>query len=108
MRNTSYPIIDLRETGQNIKKHMIASGYTVKDIQNFLGLGTPQGIYHWFEGKSLPALDNLYALSELFSVPMDTLIKGNRRYSSVAISRRFPNKICVYYENLLMLQTGCG
>jgi hypothetical protein len=38
----------------------------VKDIQGFLELSTSQSIYHWFDGRNLPTIDNLYALSELF------------------------------------------
>ena len=33
---------------------------------------------HWFEGRNLPTIDNLYALSALFHVPVDALICGNR------------------------------
>ena len=39
---------------------------TVKAVQQFLGLGSAQSIYHWLNGISLPTIDNLYALSELF------------------------------------------
>ena len=55
-----YPRIDMVRTGQNIKRIMKAKGFTVKDVQKFLGLGTPQGIYHWFDGKSMPTLDISY------------------------------------------------
>lgn len=106
MGNKNYPVIDIKETGHNIKTLMISQGYSVKDVQNYLGLGTPQGIYHWFEGKSLPSLDNLYALSELFTVPMDTLISGNRKASFISIRYDIPNIIYFYYAMILMLQFG--
>lgn len=57
-----------------------ARGLTVKDIQEYLELSTPQSIYHWFDGRNLPTLDNPYALSELFEVPLDLLVCGNREY----------------------------
>lgn len=60
-----------------------ARGLTVKDIQEYLELSTPQSIYHWFDGRNLPTLDNLYALSELFEVPLDLLVCGNREYSRI-------------------------
>ncbi len=63
-----YPAVDIIETGQNIKRIMKEKGLSVKEIQDFLQLGSPQGIYHWFEGRSLPSLDNMYALSELFCI----------------------------------------
>ncbi len=73
-----YPIIDKRETGINIRRIMDQHKLTVKDVQQFLGLGSAQSIYHWLNGISLPTIDNLYALSELFQVPMDDLICGSR------------------------------
>lgn len=73
-----FPQIDIYSTGQNIKRIMERKGITVKDIQGYLELGTPQSIYHWFAGRNLPTIDNLYALSELFCVPLDILVCGNR------------------------------
>lgn len=63
-----YPVIDIKRTGQKIKHIMQMRGMTVKDVQEFLELSTPQSIYHWFDGRNLPTMDNLYALSELFRI----------------------------------------
>ena len=65
------PQIDVYKTGQNIKHIAWLKEMTVKDIQEYLGLAAVQSVYHWFAGRSLPTVDNLYALSELFGVPMD-------------------------------------
>ncbi|SNU08193.1 hypothetical protein SAMN06297422_11632 [Lachnospiraceae bacterium] len=46
MMRRKYPFIDMLRTGQNIKRIMQAKGLSVKDVQNFLGFSTPQGIYH--------------------------------------------------------------
>ena len=73
-----YPVIDKRETGINIRRIMDQHKLTVKDVQQFLGLGSAQSVYHWLNGISLPTIDHLYALSELFQVPMDDLICGSR------------------------------
>ena len=51
---------------------------SVKDVQSYLGFATPQAVYHWLGGRSLPSIDNLYALSQLFQMQMDDLICGNR------------------------------
>lgn len=69
-----YPVIDITKTGQNMKRIMQLKGFTVKDIQEFLELSTPQSIYHWFDGRNLPTIDNLYALSELFQIPVDAML----------------------------------
>ena len=73
-----YPHIDMYKTGQNMKNMMQRRGLTVRNLQEYLNLATPQSIYHWFEGRNLPTIDNLYALSALFHVPVDALICGNR------------------------------
>lgn len=73
-----YPHIDMYKTGQNMKNMMQRRGLTVRNLQEYLKLATPQSIYHWFEGRNLPTIDNLYALSALFHVPVDALICGNR------------------------------
>ena len=95
-----YPAIDVLKTGQNIKRIMNLKGLTVKDIQGFLHLNSPQGIYHWFVGKSMPTLDNLYALSELFHLPMDFLIIGNRNYVFVPYEDNRCRRLYGYYIKL--------
>lgn len=73
------PRVDAYSTGQNIKRLMTKHGMTVKKLQEHLGLQTPQSIYHWFSGRSMPTIDNLYCLSTLFFIPVDKLICGNRK-----------------------------
>lgn len=100
-----YPIIDIARTGQNIKRIMHLKGLNVKDVQEFLELSTPQSIYHWFDGRNLPTIDNLYALSELFQLPVDAMLVGNRKFEC-----RCQNDICqrvlVYYEKLNELKAS--
>ena len=74
-----FPIIDKKETGINLRRIMDARGISAKDMQNYLGLGCVQSVYRWLEGENMPTIDNLYALSELFKVPIDTLVCGNRK-----------------------------
>ena len=79
MRN--FPIIDPVKTGCNIRRIMQLRGITVKDVQTFLELSTVQSVYHWLNGKSLPSIDNIYALSELLEIQIDDLLIGNRKHS---------------------------
>ena len=72
------PLINREETGRHIKTVMEECGLTALDVQKYLSLSCVQSIYHWFYGTSLPSMDNLYALSELFMIPMDALICGDR------------------------------
>ena len=70
----NFPMINTVATGQNINRMRIGAGMTVKDMQEVFGFTTPQAIYKWQRGKSLPSVDNLYALSALLDVSMDDII----------------------------------
>lgn len=76
MRSISmaYPTIDLATTGAHIRQLRLEQGYSVQDLQTYIGLEHPQAIYHWQHGRNLPSVDNLYALSKLWGVPMDKII----------------------------------
>ena len=78
------PVIDKSATGINLRKIMDRRSITVKDVQRYLGLGSVQSMYHWLNGISMPTIDNLYALSELFQLTVDELVCGNRENSSAA------------------------
>ena len=73
-----YPTINMKATGMRIRQIMHQRKLTVKDVQKYLNLSSVQSIYHWFKGQSMPAVDNLYALAELFQIPIDAMIVGNR------------------------------
>lgn len=75
-----FPTIDKIRTGRQICHLMNNLGLTVIDVQNYMGFSTQQAVYHWLNGRSLPTLDNIYALSELFKVSIDQIICGNRKY----------------------------
>lgn len=104
----SKTIIDMEKTGDNLRKYASAYGYSVKDIQQYLGLSCPQPVYRWFKGAILPSVDNLLRLSELFHVHMEDLLV--KRYSKAAYdyylaaetkSIRFLRRMKVYYQLLV-------
>ena len=101
------PVIDPVRTGRNIKRIMQAKGLSVKDIRSFLELGSSQSVYHWLEGKSLPTVDNLYALSEILGLPVDALLCGNRKavFAAFLINTR-SRHIYAYYERIYKKQAG--
>ena len=68
------PIINVVKTGQNIADLRKKAGLSVKDLQNVFGFSTPQAIYKWQKGITLPTIDNLVLLASLFSVPMEDII----------------------------------
>lgn len=107
-----YPVIDVYRTGQNIRRIMQIKGLTVRDVQKYLGLATPQAVYHWFNGRSMPSLDNFYALSELFQVSVDAMLCGNRKWKGdymVDYHTSFGRsniQLRLYYEKFSMRQAG--
>lgn len=69
-----FPIIDMKRTGQNIIFLRTEHGLSVRELQRLLGFATPQAIYKWQNGTSLPTIDNLVALSCIFSTPIDAIL----------------------------------
>ncbi len=69
-----YPIIDMKRTGRRIKEVCNQKGISTKDVQEYMNFSASQSVYNWFRGKSLPSLDNFYALSKLLDLPMENLI----------------------------------
>ena len=69
------PVVDLRQTGCVIQELREARGISVRDLQKQLGFATPQAIYKWQHGDTLPTVDNLVALSAIFAVPVDAILQ---------------------------------
>lgn len=69
-----YPVIDLIATGHNIEALRKQRGLSVRDLQDVLGFATPQAIYKWQRGTSLPSVDNLVVLSAVLRVPIDRIL----------------------------------
>ena len=74
-----FPTIDLTATGKNIIRLRKTRGLTVKDLQEFFNFSEPQAIYKWQQGKSLPTVDNLLALSVLLDVPMEAILVSTKQ-----------------------------
>ncbi len=67
-------VIDMKRTGKRLKAKCDRQGVTVRQIQEKLHIGSFQSVYSWFQGKTLPSLDNFYALAKLLGVPMESMI----------------------------------
>ena len=95
-----YPIIDSVKTGKRIHNFMKMKNITAKDVQNALELTCVQAVYHWINGRWLPSLENLYALSDLFGVPMDMIVVGNRRSRLIEIKDLTYGRLYAYCRML--------
>ena len=60
--------INMIATGHNISRMRKEKGITIKQIQEQMGFNTPQAIYKWQNGSTLPSLENLVVLAELFNI----------------------------------------
>ena len=74
---SNIPVIDMVETGRNIVNLREKTGYSVRELQSMFGFTTPQAIYKWQNGTSLPTIDNLLILSSLFGVTVEDIIVTN-------------------------------
>ena len=61
-------------TGANIRAIRKQRGLSVKDLQDIFGFATPQAIYKWQQGVTLPTVDNLVVLASVFDVPMEKIL----------------------------------
>ena len=69
-----YPQIDLKKTGEWLRILCKHFGFSVKYLQEYLHISSNQAIYEWFNGHTLPSVNNLLALSNLLNVPMNYLL----------------------------------
>lgn len=68
------PVVDMKLTGQNIASLRTQRGISVRDLQLMLGFTTPQSIYKWQRGETLPTIDNLAALACILGVTIDAIV----------------------------------
>lgn len=68
------PMIDMTATGRNIINLRERAGLSVKDLQDIFGFSTPQAIYKWQQGTTMPTIDNLIALAAIFEVTVDQIL----------------------------------
>ena len=87
-KHIPFPSIDPVTTGRNIQRLRALNNLSVADIQQFFGFDSPQAIYLWQQGKSIPTTDHLLALSHLFGVTMNDILVT--RQPQVATAKRAP------------------
>lgn len=68
------PNIDMISTGQNIMRLREQNNLSVKELQDIFGFATPQAIYKWQQGATLPSIDNLVMLAKVFHVHIEDIL----------------------------------
>ena len=71
------PTIDIVATGNNISRLREQAGMSVRDLQTIFGFATPQAIYKWQKGISMPTVDNLIVLSAVLKVTIEDIVVLN-------------------------------
>lgn len=57
---------------------MVERNITVLDIKKRLNLSVSYGVYKWLYGMSLPKIDHLVVLADMFGVTMDDIVVTKR------------------------------
>ena len=86
--SASFPVIDPVATGQNIVRLRNERGLSVRDLQAYFGFEEPQAIYKWQRGKSLPSVDNLFALGAILEVSLDEILVPVKPHLNIVSSER--------------------
>lgn len=95
-----YPVIDVQETGRQLKRECDRRHVSPRELQEFLGLAALQSVYGWFQGRALPSLDNFYALSCYLGMRMEELLVPRRASREVpvrAANSRMERRMMAYF-----------
>jgi transcriptional regulator with XRE-family HTH domain len=67
-------IVDRKMTGRKINNLMIDKGISVLRLQDMMELESAQAIYKWLAGETLPTVDKLVKLSQIFECTIDEIV----------------------------------
>jgi transcriptional regulator with XRE-family HTH domain len=96
--------IDMEKTGKWLRYICRFKGISVKELCIYLSLGSPQSVYAWFCGRTLPSLDNFYALSQIVSMPLDELIVNQEEM----LPRKFCEKVGEHNTRVFLYRIYSG
>ncbi len=67
-------VVDRRMTGRKINNLMLEKGISVLRLQDMMELESAQSIYKWLAGETLPTVDKLVKLSQIFGCTIDEIV----------------------------------
>ena len=70
--------IDMKTTGANIKSFIKNRKMKIAEVQAAFGFNTPQAIYKWMRGDTVPTIDNRVILADMFGVGIGDIIAVKR------------------------------
>jgi hypothetical protein len=74
VKRYTYPVIDTKATGANIKRLREYAGLSVKEMQHLFDFESPQAVYKWQWGETLPTVDEFVVLAKMFDTPIEKII----------------------------------
>lgn len=74
MNQFQFPAINNELTGKHLREECAKKGLSPKDVRETLNIGSTQTVYDWFQGRSLPSLDNMVALAVLLDCSVEELV----------------------------------
>ncbi len=78
-KQLAFPVIDNLATGRNIELLRKQNEMSVRELQEIFGFTSPQSIYKWQWGETIPDIANLMMLSDLWNVSLeDILVRQNK------------------------------
>ncbi|MCK9171542.1 MAG: helix-turn-helix domain-containing protein [Treponema sp.] len=77
IRRYAYPVIDTKATGANIKRLREYEDLSVKEMQSVFDFKSPQAVYKWQRGETLPTVDEFVVLAKMFNTPIEKIIVVN-------------------------------
>lgn len=66
--------VDLKKTGLKIKELRKQNNFSVRQLQYYFKFTTTQAIYAWERGESVPTIDNLLLLANIFNVNITDIL----------------------------------
>lgn len=68
------PKVDVIETGKKIMELRKKAGLSIRTLQAVFGFQSPQAIYKWERGKTIPTIDHLLILSDIYHVTIEDIL----------------------------------
>lgn len=68
------PTIDMTATGNRIRELRDRNRLSTRDIADVLGFNNPTAVFKWMRGDTLPTVDNLVILADLFGVTINDIL----------------------------------
>ena len=65
--------LNKQKLAKNVYRMIIESQYSIESVALSLDI-SERLIYYWQEGKRSPAIEHVYGVSQLFNVPMESII----------------------------------